>query len=172
MSLSRTTHSNYNKVPYTAWYIELSGRSSIVTMLEHNGFGFLRVSFIRPATTLLYHGPRGPFYQHGWTLKPVWISNHMVSKMWREIAYPFLNLNSCIVEVWEWISNFIPRFILDVITLRKMFTSFLGFSVCIELHVYQMSPICKKKLVLIHWAVDTCTCCMIIDILWCSTGCC
>ena len=30
--------------------------------------------------------------------------------MWYEITYPFSNFNSAIVEVWEWVSNFIPHF--------------------------------------------------------------
>ena len=29
--------------------------------------------------------------------------------MWDEITYPFLNVNGATVEVWEWISNFIPH---------------------------------------------------------------
>ena len=33
------------------------------------------------------------------TLIPAWISNHMPSKMWDEITYPFLNFNGCTVEV-------------------------------------------------------------------------
>ena len=37
----------------------------------------------------------GPFYKHGLTLLPAWISNHMPS----EITYPFLNCNGCTVEV-------------------------------------------------------------------------
>ena len=45
-----------------------------------------------------------------------WISNHMPSKMWDGITYPFPNFNGCTVEVWEWVSNFIPHFIMDVIT--------------------------------------------------------
>ena len=36
--------------------------------------------------------------------------------MWDEITYPFPNFNGCTVEVWEWINNFIPHFIMDVIT--------------------------------------------------------
>ena len=36
--------------------------------------------------------------------------------MWDEITYPFLNFNGCTVEVQEWISNFIPHFIIGVIT--------------------------------------------------------
>ena len=34
----------------------------------------------------------------------------MPSKVWDEIAYPFPNFNGATVDVWEWISNFIPRF--------------------------------------------------------------
>ena len=30
--------------------------------------------------------------------------------MWYEITYPFPNFNGVNVEVWEWISNFIPHF--------------------------------------------------------------
>ena len=29
----------------------------------------------------------------------IWISNHMHSKVWDEITYPFLNFNGCTVEV-------------------------------------------------------------------------
>ena len=43
--------------------------------------------------------PCSPFYWHGLTLIPAWISNHMPNKMWDDITYPFLNFNSCTVEV-------------------------------------------------------------------------
>ena len=33
-----------------------------------------------------------PFYQHGWTLIPAWISYHRLNRVWGEIAYPFPNL--------------------------------------------------------------------------------
>ena len=46
----------------------------------------------------------------------VWICNHMPNKVWDEIIYPFPNFNGCTVEVWEWINNFIPNFIMDVTT--------------------------------------------------------
>ena len=49
------------------------------------------------ASTLNY--TRGPFYQHGLTLIPAWISNHLPGKMWDEITYPFLNFNGATVEV-------------------------------------------------------------------------
>ena len=38
----------------------------------------------------------------------------MSSKVWDEITIP--NFNGCTVEVCEWISDFIPHFIMDVIT--------------------------------------------------------
>ena len=38
----------------------------------------------------------------------------MLNKVWGEIIYPFPNFNGATVEVWEWISNFIPHFIMDV----------------------------------------------------------
>ena len=44
----------------------------------------------------------------------------MYSKMWDEITDPFPNFNGATVEVWECISNFIPRFIMDEITYPCM----------------------------------------------------
>ena len=38
-----------------------------------------------------------------------WISNHMPRKVWDETTYPFPNFNSFAFEVWEWMSNFMPR---------------------------------------------------------------
>ena len=46
----------------------------------------------------------------------LWISNRTPSKVWDEITYPFPNFNGATVEVWGWIGNFIPPFIMDVIT--------------------------------------------------------
>ena len=40
----------------------------------------------------------------------------MSSKLREEITFPFPNINDCTVEVWEWISNFIPQFTGHVIT--------------------------------------------------------
>ena len=40
----------------------------------------------------------------------------MPNKVWDEITYPFPNFNSAVIEVWEWISNFIIYFIVHVIT--------------------------------------------------------
>ena len=49
-------------------------------------------------------------------LIPAWLSNHIPSKVWDEITYPFPNFNGGTIEVWEWISDFIPHSIMDVIT--------------------------------------------------------
>ena len=35
---------------------------------------------------------RGAFYEYSLILIPAWISNHMPSKEWDEITYPFPNL--------------------------------------------------------------------------------
>ena len=63
-----------------------------------------------------YNTIRGPFYQHGVTLLPGWISNYILYKVWDEITYPFWDFNGVAVEVSEWISNFIPHFSGHVIT--------------------------------------------------------
>ena len=44
-------------------------------------------------------------------LVPAWISNYMYCKVWDEITYPFENFNGTTVEIWEWISSFIPHLI-------------------------------------------------------------
>ena len=36
-----------------------------------------------------------------------------------QITYPFPNFNGATVEVWEWISNFNPHLIMDVITYPR-----------------------------------------------------
>ena len=39
----------------------------------------------------------------------------MPSKVWDEVTYTFSNFHDCTVEVWEWVSKFIPYFKMDVI---------------------------------------------------------
>ena len=51
-----------------------------------------------------------PFHKHGLTSILTWIRNQIHYKVWDEITYPFSNFNSCTVEVWEWVSYFIPYF--------------------------------------------------------------
>ena len=40
----------------------------------------------------------------------------MPNEVWDETTYPFPNFNDATVEVWEWISNLNPHFIMDIIT--------------------------------------------------------
>ena len=40
----------------------------------------------------------------------------MLNEVWNQITYLFLNFNGATVEVYEWISNYIPHFMMDVIT--------------------------------------------------------
>ena len=40
----------------------------------------------------------------------------MSSKVWEEIIYIFPNWNGSTLQVWEWINNFMPHFIMDVIS--------------------------------------------------------
>ena len=56
------------------------------------------------------------FYEHGLTLIPAWINDHMPGNGWYGITYPFPNFNGCTIELWEWISNFIPHFVMGMIT--------------------------------------------------------
>ena len=39
---------------------------------------------------------------------PAWIINYIHYKVWDGITYPLPNFNGATVEVWEWISYFIP----------------------------------------------------------------
>ena len=41
------------------------------------------------------HTINDPFYWHGLTLIPAWISNHIQCKMGDDITYPFSNFNGC-----------------------------------------------------------------------------
>ena len=36
-----------------------------------------------------------------------------------ENTYSFSNFNGATVDIWEWINNFIPHFIMDVITYSR-----------------------------------------------------
>ena len=43
----------------------------------------------------------------------------MPIKVWYEIIYTIPNFNGGAVEVWEWKSNLIPHFVMDVITYPR-----------------------------------------------------
>ena len=58
----------------------------------------------------------GLFHWHDLSLIQAWISNNIHYEVWDEITYPFLNFNSAAIDIWERMNNFIPHFIMDVIT--------------------------------------------------------
>ena len=79
---------------------------------------------------LLFPLPGEPFTYL--TLILAWISNHMPSKICDEITYPVPNFNGCTVEVWEWISKFIPQvydgyIYLSMLGLDLVHVSKMGF---------------------------------------------
>ena len=39
----------------------------------------------------------------------------MPSQVWDEITYPFINSSGTAAEVCEWLSDFIPHYVMDVI---------------------------------------------------------
>ena len=53
----------------------------------------------------------------------------MSINVWDEITFPFQNFNGATADVWEGTSNFIPLFIMDVITLLGL--KLVGVAVCI-----------------------------------------
>ena len=55
-------------------------------------------------------------HQNRLTSISAWIYNHISSKHWDEITYPFPNLIGCIVEACDGICNFIPYFIMCITT--------------------------------------------------------
>ena len=57
----------------------------------------------------------GSFYQYGLTLFSAGISNHMPSKVWDDIIFPFPYFNGCIIKVCGWIRNFSQYFMMDVV---------------------------------------------------------
>ena len=46
--------------------------------------------------------------------------NYIHYNVWDEITYPFLNFNGATVEVYEWMSNFIPHFTGHVVILSML----------------------------------------------------
>ena len=70
----------------------------------------LRVQSKENNKTRYYWPTWGPFYWHVLNFCSTRIGNHMSSKIWGEITYPFPNCNGCTLEIWEWISNLISHY--------------------------------------------------------------
>ena len=49
-------------------------------------------------------------------LVTTWISYYIYYDVWVKITYSFPKFNGATVEVWEWLSNFIPHFTWHVVT--------------------------------------------------------
>ena len=62
------------------------------------------------------------------TLIPAWLRNYIHYKVWDENIYPFANFNSAAVEVWEWMSNFIPHFAGHMFTYPDWDLELIGVS--------------------------------------------
>ena len=60
--------------------------------------------------------PWVPFYWRGLILIPSWKSKYIYHKVCDEITYPFSKFKGATVEVWEWISSFLPHFTGHMIT--------------------------------------------------------
>ena len=52
-------------------------------------------------TSVLKLIPWGPVYLYVLTLIAVWICDHISSKVWDKITYPFLNFNSINIGTWN-----------------------------------------------------------------------
>ena len=92
------------------------------------------------------------------------MSNHKPSKVWDEINYPFPSFNDAIVEVWEWINNFILHFIMDIINypcwnkskcmlVKGSQMTFAGFVTrrIVALHSHPFVYGCSYSWLLIQW---------------------
>ena len=53
---------------------------------------------------------------HGLTLILAWINNYIHYNVWDKITYPFPNLDCVTIDIWEWISNFVPDLTCHVTT--------------------------------------------------------
>ena len=84
-----------------------------LTVLLNTNFTHYRLNGFELASKhfMLIHGT----WTCGLTFIPALRSDY-ISKVWDEITYPLPNFNGCTIEVWEWISNSIPRFIEYMIT--------------------------------------------------------
>ena len=81
--------------------------------IQGPSFAYHTFSILFASVTMTF---RDLYYQHGLTLIPAWIRDHMPCIVWNEITNPFPNINDSTVEVWEWRSDFKPNFMMDVIT--------------------------------------------------------
>ena len=88
---------------------DMAGLPVYISFTRYQTINSLRTSEITP-------GPLSLTWITFDTSMGAWICNCIHCKMWDGITYPFPNFNGTTVEVWEWVSNFIPHFNAHVIT--------------------------------------------------------
>ena len=79
------------------------------------------------------------------TLIPAWINNHTPSKVRDEIPFAVPNFNGCIVDVWEWISNFTIHFIRDVYRIMHVPAWWILYVLTRELFWCLFPELCSNK---------------------------
>ena len=67
---------------------------------------------------------------------------HMSSKLWDEITYPFPNfVGNCTIEVWGWITNVMPYFIMLGSKLIHVSKRVCGQTRIFDIHIdYVLTP--------------------------------
>ena len=103
-----------------AWHMSYWSWNNSIWCMVYPSILALLQCFLDLVSVMHHYGdpckPSGPCFWHGLTLIPAWISNYSHDKVWHEITCLFPNFNGATVEVWEWISYFIPHFTGHVIT--------------------------------------------------------
>ena len=93
---------------------------------------------------------------------PALTNNYIRHKVPDEITYPFPNFNGCTVEAWEWISNFIPQFPMNVTTysLQNIYKTIVSKVSAIffgprSIKVLKRGIVCLQSLVCLNVACMT-----------------
>ena len=100
---------------YLSWLLPLHSRCWIKSFIDTFWATVclhfvIELSLIAVLKRLYNVAQQGPFYWHGLTSTPAWISNYIHYKVWGEITYPFPNSSGLTFEVRVWINNIIPHF--------------------------------------------------------------
>ena len=103
------------------------------------------ICIVNPSVSYL---PVCPFYQHGLTLILQWVSDHMPSKGYDEITYPFQNFNGSTAEVWEYISILSQTWQYNLLHVYLLFMiSEAQFGTSLQTSAYQVG-------ILLLWLVN------------------
>ena len=86
-----------------------------------------------------FGGFRGPTLLTLFNLIPTWINNHMPSKVWGKITFPFPNFNGAGVEVWEWKKQYHPTLYGLCYYLSMLGLKLVHVSICLRVRLLLMS---------------------------------